>query len=194
MINSLGEMSAWLPIPGVIPQFCARYVDGALGFAVGWNTWFSYSMAVATELSAAAVIIQYWEGAREINVALWISIILIVIVTLNMLNVSVYGEAEFWFASIKILTIVGLLIFALIIDLGGGPTKDRIGFRYWNNPGAMKAFIADGPKGRFLGFFSTLANATFAFGGVEVVAVASGEVKNPRRNIKKAVKRVFWRM
>lgn len=42
MMQSLGEMATWLPLPGAIPQFCARYVDGAMGFAVGWNVSLQY--------------------------------------------------------------------------------------------------------------------------------------------------------
>ena len=117
-----------------------------------------------------------------------------IVVFLNIFAVSIYGEAEFCFASIKIITIVGLLIFAFIIDLGGGPTRDRLGFRYWKDPGAMKAYIADGATGRFLGLWSTLVNASFSYSGVEMVAVAAGEAENPRVNIPKAVRRVFWRI
>ena len=138
--------------------------------------------------------IQFWNGAVGINVAAWISIIIVVVVLLNIFTVSIYGEAEFVFASIKIISIVGLIILAIIIDLGGGPTRDRLGFRYWKNPGAMKPYIADGNTGRFLGLFSTLINAAFSYGGVEMVAVAAGESENPRRNIPKAVRRVFWRI
>ena len=138
--------------------------------------------------------IQFWNGAVDINVAAWISIIIVVIVVLNIFAVSIYGEAEFVFASIKIITIVGLIIFAFVIDLGGGPTHDRLGFRYWKDPGAMKPYIADGNTGRFLGLFSTLVNAAFSYSGVEMVAVAAGESENPRRNIPKAVRRVFWRI
>lgn len=113
---------------------------------------------------------------------------------LNIYAVSIYGEAEFIFASIKLLAIIGPLLFAFIIDLGGRPTHDRLGFRYWNNAGAMKAYISTGSTGRFLGFLSTLVNAAFAYSGVEMVAVAAGEAENPRRNIPKAVRRVFWRI
>ena len=193
-MQSLGEMAAWLPIPGAIPQFCARYADGALGFAAGWNSWFSNAMTVATEVSAASVVIQYWEGARGINVGLWITIMLIVLLALNVFTVTFYGEVEFWFALVKIITIIGLLLFTFIVDLGGNPKHDRIGFRYWNHPGAMKAFVATGDTGRFLGVFSTIINATFAYGSVEIVGIAGGEVKNPRKNLPKAIKRVFWRM
>lgn len=126
--------------------------------------------------------------------AAWISLIIILVVCLNIFAVAIYGEAEFCFASVKIITIVGLIIFAFIIDLGGGPTRDRLGFRYWKHPGAMRKYKADGDLGRFLGLFSTLVNAAFSYGGVEMVAVAAGEAENPRKNIPKAVRRVFWRI
>ncbi|KAL8753503.1 MAG: hypothetical protein Q9184_005401 [Pyrenodesmia sp. 2 TL-2023] len=194
MMMSLGEMATWLPLPGAIPQFCARYVDGAMGFAVGWNNWYYSAITLCAEIAAASVVIQFWNGAQDINVAAWISLIIVLVVCLNIFAVAIYGEAEFWFAAIKIITIVGLIIFAFIIDLGGGPTRDRLGFRYWNNPGAMKAYKGTGATGRFLGLFSTLVNAAFSYGGVEMVAVAAGEAENPRYNVPKAVRRVFWRI
>lgn len=119
---------------------------------------------------------------------------MLLVIFLNIFAVSIYGEAEFIFASIKILTIVGLLIMAFIVALGGGPKHDRLGFRFWKNPGAMKEYDSTGDTGRFLGLFSVLVNAAFSYSGVEVVAVAAGEAENPRKNIPKAVRRVFWRI
>ncbi|KAK2781306.1 hypothetical protein FQN53_000650 [Emmonsiellopsis sp. PD_33] len=194
MMMSLGEMATWLPLPGAIPQFCARYVDEAMGFAVGWNSWYQSAITLCVEIAAASLVIQFWDGAKDINVAAWISLVIVLVLFLNIFAVSIYGEAEFIFASIKIITIVGLLIMSLIIDLGGGPDGDRRGFRYWKNPGAMKEYVSTGDTGRFLGFFSTLVNACFSFGGVEMVASAAGEAANPRRNIPKAVRRVFYRI
>ena len=194
MMFSLGEMATWLPLPGAIPQFCARYVDDAMGFAVGWNNWYSNAITLCVEISAASTIIQFWEGARDINVAAWITIVIVLVLALNIFAVSIYGEAEFIFASIKIITIVGLLILALIIDVGGVPGQHRLGFQYWHNPGAMKSYVASGSAGRFLGLWSTLVNAAFSYGGVENVAVAAGEAEDPRRNIPKAIRRVFWRI
>ena len=191
---SLGEMATWLPLPGAIPQFCARYVDDAMGFAVGWNNWYSNAITLCVEISAASTIIQYWPGAEGINVAAWISIVIVLVLALNIFAVSIYGEAEFIFASIKIITILGLLLLALIIDCGGVPGQHRLGFQYWHKPGAMKAYVASGNTGRFLGLWSTLVNAAFSYGGVEGVAVAAGEAEDPRRNIPKAVRRVFWRI
>lgn len=213
MMQSLGEMATWLPLPGSIPQFCARYVDDALGFAVGWNvsprschvfahrnmnshmqTWYSAAITLCAEISAAAIVIGYWPGAQDINVAAWITLLIALVLCLNIFAVAIYGEAEFIFASIKLITMVGLLLMALIVDLGGNPRNDRIGFRYWKDPGAMKEYVGKGDTGRFLGLFSVLVNAAFSYGGVEFVAVAAGEAENPRVNIPKAVKRIFWRI
>lgn len=193
MMQSLGEMATWLPLPGAVPQYCARYVDPAMGFAAGWNNWYSNSLTLCAEISAAAVVIGFWNDS--INQAAWITIILVLIIGLNIFAVSIYGEAEFLFASIKIVTIVGLLLLALIIDLGGSPDQGRLGFRYWKHPyAAMREYIGTGDVGRFAGFFAVLANAAFAYSGVEMVAVAAGEAEDPRRNIPKAVRRVFWRI
>lgn len=84
---------------------------------------------------------------------------------------------------------------AFIIDLGGSPRHHRLGFQYWNSPGALPALPpSTGNTGRFLSFFNVLINAAFSYGGVEMVAVAAGEAEDPRRNIPKAVRRVFWRI
>lgn len=171
MMQCLGEMATWLPLPGAVPQYCARYVDPAMGFAVGWNNWYSNALTLCAEISAAAIVIGFWNDT--INQAAWITIILVLVVCLNIFAVSIYGEAEFIFASIKIITIVGLLLLALIIDLGGGPDQGRLGFRYWKHPyAAMREYIGTGDTGRFLGFFATLANAAFAYGGVEMYVSA----------------------
>lgn len=113
---------------------------------------------------------------------------------MNIFAVQIYGEAEFIFASLKIITIIGLLILSVIIDLGGVPGQKRLGFHYWNDPGPMKPYKAAGALGRFLGLWSTMANAAFSYTGVETIAAAAGETENPRKNIPKAVRRVFWRI
>ncbi len=128
-MQCLGEMATWLPLPGAVPQYCSRYVDEAMGFAVGWNNWYSNALTLCAEISAASVVIGFWN--TSINPAAWISIIWVLVICLNIFAVSIYGEAEFIFASIKLITIVGLLLLALIIDLGGAPGEGRLGFSYW---------------------------------------------------------------
>ncbi|KAH7385893.1 amino acid permease/ SLC12A domain-containing protein [Pyrenochaeta sp. MPI-SDFR-AT-0127] len=193
MMQCLGEMATWLPLPGAIPQYCARYVDPALGFAVGWNNWYQCAITLCAEISAAAVLVSFWDQDEKYSPAIWIGLVIIIIVGLNIFAVGIYGEAEFIFASIKIITILGLLITGLVIMLGGAPDHDRRGFRYWKE-GAMKEYVGTGSTGRFTGLWSTLVNAAFSYGGVEMVAVAAGEAANPRKNIPKAVRRVFWRI
>lgn len=194
MMQCLGEMATWLPLPGAIPQLSSRYFDDALGFAVGWNNWYNCAMTLCVEISAAALVIGYWDTQGKINSAVWIAIIIVLVICLNIFAVAIYGEAEFIFASIKIITIVGLLILSVIIFFGGGPSHDRLGFRNWKVLPPMKEVVSTGNAGRFLGLWSTLTNAAFSYGGVEMVAVAAGEAENPRKNIPKAVRRVFWRI
>ncbi|GJJ09744.1 hypothetical protein Clacol_003968 [Clathrus columnatus] len=108
---------------------------------------------------------------------------------------SLYGECEFYFASIKVLTITGLIILGIILDLGGGPDHDRIGFRFWKNPGPfVQADEVPGATGRFLGWWLVMTQAAFSYIGTEVVALAAGEAKNPRKNLPKAIKRVYIRI
>ncbi|TVY86028.1 Proline-specific permease, partial [Lachnellula willkommii] len=130
-----------------------------------------------------------------VSVAVWITIVLIVILLLNVIDVSFFGEAEFWFASIKLITIFGLIILGIVLFFGGGPSHDRLGFRYWNDPGAFKEYRAPGQTGRFLAFWHAFVKAGFAFvTSPELIAIAAGETVDPRRNIPKAAKRFVWRL
>jgi amino acid transporter len=180
--------------PIITPRCASRSTSSPHKLTVFKQNWYASAITLCAEISAASIVIQYWKGAENISVAVWISIIIVLVVCLNIFAIQIYGEAEFIFASVKIITIVGLLIMAFIVDLGGNPKHDRLGFRFWKNPGAMKEYDSTGDTGRFLGLFSVLVNAAFSYGGVELVAVAAGEAENPRKNIPKAVRRVFWRI
>ncbi|KAK1715285.1 amino acid permease [Colletotrichum lupini] len=192
VINCLGEMAAWLPIPGAVPIFAARFVDPALGFTLGWNYWYQFAIGVPIEVTVSVVILDYWDHA--IPQAALITIFFAAMVLVNCLPVRIYGEAEFFFGAIKLTTIIGLIILMFIITVGGGPSGDAIGFRYWHDPGPMNEYLRPGALGRFLAFWKVFIQATFSYGGSEMVVVASGETENPRRNIPKAIRRVFWRI
>ncbi|KAJ5048183.1 putative proline-specific permease [Penicillium chrysogenum] len=191
-MQCLGEMGTWMPVTGAIPLYCSRFVDDALGFAVGWNVWYANAMVVCTEASAAAIVIQYWT--TTVNPAVWITIVIIVVILLNIIAVSIFGEAEFIFSIVKLTTMIGLLILSLVIDLGGAPAQDRLGFRYWMVPGAMNEYIGTGAAGRFAGWFATVIAAGFAFGGSEGIIAAAGEAKDPRKNIPTAIRIIFFRI
>ncbi|KAJ3790254.1 amino acid permease [Lentinula aff. detonsa] len=191
---SLGEMVAYLPISGGHIKLAERFVNPAFSFTMGWNYWYNWTIILPAELSAAAVLINYWDQDTQLNYA-WITICLLVVVAINMCGAGVYGEAEFIFASIKVLTITGLIILGIVIDLGGGPNHDRLGFRYWKNPGPFVQYDnIPGNTGRFLGWWAVITQAAFSFIGTEIVAIAAGEAKNPRRNLPKAIKRVYIRI
>ncbi|WVF69298.1 hypothetical protein IAT40_004074 [Kwoniella sp. CBS 6097] len=190
---SLGEMISFLPIPGGHIKLAERFVDPALSFTMGWNYWYNWVIILPAELSAAAVLINLWN--KTLNNALWISICLIVVVVINLFGAGVYGECEFWFASIKVLTITGLIILGIIITAGGGPDHEKIGFKYWRDPGPFVQYAGiSGTLGRFLGFWAVLTQAAFSYIGTEIVAIAAGEAKNPRRNLPRAIKKVYIRI
>ena len=90
--------------------------------------------------------------------------------------------------------IIGLIIGGLVIDLGGAPNHDRIGFRYWNDPGAFNTYIDTGSTGHFLAIWSVLISAAFSYGNIQVVAISGSETQNPREIIPAATKKTFFRV
>ncbi|KAL8697306.1 MAG: hypothetical protein Q9224_002383 [Gallowayella concinna] len=191
---ALGEMAAYLPIQSGFTGYAARFCDPALGFSLGYTYWFKYIIVTPNQLTAASLVIQYWVPREKVNPGVFIAIFLVAIILINYLGIKFFGEIEFWLSSIKVLTIIGLLILSLTLVLGGGPDHDRKGFRYWKNPGAMKPLYGTGDTGRFLGLWSTFVTATFAYLGTELVGVTVGEAQNPRRVIPRAIKLTFWRI
>lgn len=194
---SLGEMAAYLPHKKGFAGYATRFVDPAFGFALGWNYLMKYLIVTPNNINAAGVVIQYWT--RHVHIAVWMVIFIAFIFFINLLGVRVFGELEFWFSSIKVITLVGLLIMGIVIDLGGNPKHDRIGFRYWNPPdGPMGHYLKDQVHGEslsiFLGFWSTLVNALFAYIGTELIGVTVGEAQAPRKNIPIAIRRTFFRI
>ncbi|KAE8315172.1 amino acid permease/ SLC12A domain-containing protein [Aspergillus transmontanensis] len=187
---ALGEVSALMPVTGSFVRHAELLVDPALAFAIGWNVVYGSFLAVPSEISAAVVMIQYWT---DINAAVWVTILIIVSATVAVTLVRVYGEIEFFFALLKLLLVVFVVILGLVIDLGGIPGKPRLGFHYWKE-GLFVEYIATGAWGRFLGFWAVMTNAVYSFSGVESLAMAAAETKNPRHNIPKACRRVFVRV
>ena len=92
-----------------------------------------------------------------------VTIILAVIVALNFSPVESFAESEFWFAGTKAIMLVGLLLMGIILMLGGGPSGDRIGFRIWNDPGALIEHILGDASGRFKAFLYVRVFSGFSF-------------------------------
>lgn len=139
VMSALGEMATWLPLDSGFTGYAKRFVDPALGFSVGYTYWFKYIIGTPNQLTAGALVIQYWVPRETVNPGAWIAIFLVAIILINYFGIKFFGEFKFWLSLVKVLTIVGLLILCLVIMLGGAPNHDRLGFRYWKSPSAMKA-------------------------------------------------------
>ncbi|PSN61484.1 hypothetical protein BS50DRAFT_152542 [Corynespora cassiicola Philippines] len=189
VMMSLAEMATYLPIAGAFTRYAARFVDPSLGFAMGWIYWFSWSITYALELTAAGLIIQWWNSSLSIGI--FITIFWVPITALNFLPVDFFGEFEFWFASIKVVALLGFMIFSVCINAGAGD-QGYIGFKYYNDPGAFAPYLTDGPKAKFVAFWSVLISAGFAYQGSELVAIGAGESANPRKTMPRAIRNTFW--
>ncbi|CAG8953316.1 hypothetical protein HYFRA_00003524 [Hymenoscyphus fraxineus] len=192
-VNAMGELAALYPVAGSFYNYSIRFIDPAWGFAMGWNYALNWLIVLPFELTTAGITIAFWTdpddtGTPSINVAVWITIFLVMVTAINFFGVKGYGEVEFVLGLIKVIAIIGFIILGIIIDCGGVPTDTRgyIGAKYWHNPGAF--------RNGFKGFCSVFVTASFAFGGTELVGLAAAECANPRKTIPKATKQVFWRI
>ncbi|KAI9733070.1 MAG: hypothetical protein M1834_003616 [Cirrosporium novae-zelandiae] len=188
----VAEMAAHLPIRGSIFEYATRYLDPACGFALGWTYFYASSMLFCAEISAVATVMQYWDS--DTNPAAWIAMCLVVVLFLNVFAVKWYGESEFVFSSTKVLLIIGLCLLTFITMVGGNPHHDAYGFRTWTNGNAMHPYYTTGTTGRFLGWWSVMIYAAFSISGPDLIALAAGEIENPRRNIPRVAQKSLWRI
>lgn len=184
VVHALGELAVLFPIQGSFSVFSTRFIDPAWGFAMGWNYAMQWLIVLPLELSAAAIVIQYWQ--TSLNIGVYITIFIIVIVAINLCGVRGYGEAEFVFSTIKVIAVIGFIILAVVIDVGGAPNGKYLGAHTWHNPGAFNH--------GFHGLCAVFVNAAFSFSGTELVGLAAAEAANPRKTLPKATKQVFWRI
>ncbi|KAI8977192.1 amino acid permease/ SLC12A domain-containing protein [Mycotypha africana] len=180
MMESLGEMATYLPISGSFNNYAGRFVDPALGFALGWNYWYNWAITVAVELTAGSMVMQFW--LPYVPNYVWSIVFLVIILGLNMFSVKGYGEAEYWFALIKVLTVIVFILLGILVDTG------VLGGVYYGT----HVFNSGGVQG--LGVLTTFLTAGFSFQGTELIGVAAGESENPRKNVPAAIKQVFWRI
>jgi len=184
LMTSLAEMAAYMPVSGTFSTYATKFVDPSLGFALGWNYWYNWAITIAAELSAATIIMKFWFPHTPSLI--WSAICLIIMFLLNYLSVKGFGEAEFWFSIIKVITVIIFIItgFLMIFGIMG------------NNPVGFKNFtIGDAPfHGGFMAMLGIFMAAGFSFQGTELLGIAAGESDNPEKSIPKAVKQVFWRI
>jgi amino acid transporter len=188
----MAEMVTYLPVSSPFIRFAGRYVDEAFGFATGWNFFVFEAALVPFEVTACNFIIRYWTDA--IPTAALIAIVIVLYALINVLAVKWYGETEFWAAIGKVVLIVGLIVFTVVVMLGGNPHHDRFGFRFWKQPGSFAELYYEGDLGRWLGFLQCLIQAAFTIAGPDYVSMAAGEAENPRVVMPRAYNAVFYRL
>ncbi|WP_434136640.1 amino acid permease [Kocuria rosea] len=184
LMQSLGEMATYLPVSGAFEEYSTRFVSPSFGFAIGWNYWYNWAITVAAELVAAALIMRYWFPDSPSWI--WSGAFLAILFALNALSARAYGESEFWFSLVKVVTIVlflGLGILMIVGILGG----ESPGFENWTTGEAP--FVGGG-----LGILAIFMVAGFSFQGTELVGVAAGEAENPEKNVPRAIRTVFVRI
>ena len=181
LMTSLGEMSTYKPSSGTFCEYSNLYVGKSFGFAMGYNYWLNWAITIAAEISAAAIIMNFWFP--EVNGAVFSMIFFVLIFVFNIFSVRIYGEVEYGLSFMKVAVIIIFIVLGLIA-LGHKP---QFGTNNWHIAGAP---FHNG----FLGFLTVFLFAGFSFQGSELVGVAAGEAKDPKKNIPKSIKRVFWRL
>jgi lysine-specific permease len=184
LMTSLAEMAAYMPITGSFSTYATKFVDPSLGFALGWNYWYNWAITIAAELSAVTMIMKFWFPNSPS--LLWSGIFLLIMFLLNYLAVRGFGEAEYWFALIKVVTVIVFIVMGTLMIFGiiGG---EAVGFKNFT--------IGDAPfHGGFLAMLGIFMAAGFSFQGTELLGITAGESDDPEKNIPKAVRQVFWRI
>lgn len=185
LMTSLGELATHTPTSGAFFTYGSRYVEEGFGFALGWNYWYNWAITVAFELVAVQFIMKFWFP--EIAGFYWSAIFLLVIFGINALTVKGFGESEFWFSMVKVVAIISFIIIGLAMIIKIMLSPDGAAFSNWTYKDAP--FV-----GGLQAMIGVAMIAGFSFQGTEMVGVAAGESKDPKKTIPLAIKQIFWRI
>ena len=184
IMRQLGEMIVEEPVAGSFSHFAHKYWGGYAGFLAGWNYWVLYVLVGMAELTAVGKYIQFWWP----EIPTWVSalVFFVAVNLINTLNVKFFGEAEFWFAIIKVVAIVGMIVLGcyLLFSGTGGPQASISNL--WSHGGFF-------PNGG-MGLLMSMAFIMFSFGGLELVGITAAEASEPRKVIPKAINQVVYRI
>lgn len=192
MMRALGELLMYRPVSGSFADYAREFLGPAYGFITGWGYWITWGLIGMTEITAAGIFVKYWFP----DIPQWATalVVLVALVLLNLAKVGVFGEAEFWFASIKIVAIISLLVGGVaVIVFGIGPAGDAASF--------ANLFSLDvaGTQGGFLpfgvlGLLLAIQIAVFSYQGSELVGMTAVETRDRERTIPKAINSVPLRI
>ncbi|MBC3798074.1 amino acid permease [Acetobacterium tundrae] len=186
IMRALGEMAVENPVAGSFSAYASEFIGPLAGYLTGWTYWFMWIVTCMAEVTAVGIYVNFWFP----SVPQWASALAaVVLLTLvNLIAVKAFGEFEFWFALIKVTTIVVMIILGIVmITTGFGNGGVPIGIsNLWNNGG----FFPNGLKGPAL----AMVMVAFAFVGIELIGVTAGEAKNPDKVIPSAINKVLIRI
>jgi aromatic amino acid transport protein AroP len=184
IMRQLGEMVVEEPVAGSFSHFAYKYWGDFAGFASGWNYWVLYVLVAMAELSAVGIYMHYWWP----DLPTWISatVFFVLINAINLANVKIYGEMEFWFSIIKVAAIMAMIVFGawLLLSGHGGPQAS------FTNLWAMGGFFPNGVNGLVM----AMAVIMLSFGGLELVGITAAEADTPEVSIPKATNQVIYRI
>lgn len=197
IVRALSEMSVEDPKAGAFSYYATRYWSKRAGFVSGWNYWFNYILVSMVELSVVGSFVNYWFPA----IPTWVSaaVFLVLITATNLLGVSKFGEFEFWFAIIKIVAVIAMIIGGIAVVIFALPTDSGVKASFANWFAVGDGFFPHGLMGRaedgsWTGLLMALVVVMFSFGGTELIGITAGETENPRTTIPRATNDIIWRI
>ncbi|MEB6334559.1 bifunctional threonine/serine APC transporter ThrP [Serratia rhizosphaerae] len=186
IMRSMGEMLFLEPVAGSFAVYAHKYMGPYFGYLTAWGYWFMWIAVGISEITAIGVYVQFWFP----EIPQWLPALLAVamVAVANLAAVRLYGELEFWFAMIKVTTIIVMILVGLgVIFFGFGNGGVPTGFANLTQHGG---FFAGGWKG----FLFALCIVVASYQGVELVGITAGEAKNPQVTLKRAINNILWRI
>ena len=184
IMRQLGEMIVEEPVAGSFSHFAHQYWGPFAGFMSGWNYWVLYVLVGMAELTAVGKYVQFWWP--EIPTWATAAAFFVLINLINLTNVKAFGEAEFWFAIIKVAAIIGMIMLGLFLLFSGQGGEQASISNLWSHGG----FFPNGIHGLIM----ALAIIMFSFGGLELVGITAAEAADPKTVIPKAINQVVYRI
>ncbi|ASF19677.1 amino acid permease [Staphylococcus saprophyticus] len=186
VMRAMGEMVYLHPTSGSFANFASDYIHPVAGYLTAWSNIFQWVVVGMSEVIAVGEYMNYWFP----DLPQWIPGVIVValLAGANLVSVKAFGEFEFWFAMIKVVTIILMIVAGFgLIFFGLGNGGEAIGLsNLWSHGGFM-------PNG-WIGFFFALSIVIGSYQGVELIGITAGETKDPQKNIKSAVNGVIWRI
>ena len=186
IMRTMGEMLYLEPVTGSFASYAHKYIGPLAGYLTAWSYWFMWVAVGISEVTAIGIYTKFWFP----DMPQWISALagVLLVAGANITAVKLYGEFEFWFALIKVTTIIAMIIIGIgLIFFGIGNNGQPIGFE---NLYIHGGFFAGGATG----FLFALCLVIAAYQGVELVGITAGEAKEPHRTLRRATQNIIWRI